>query len=696
MKKRLLAALLVAGLTFPTNVYPAAISYAAGENEESYIHASDLSFNSTETSKKQINLDIKGVDEKNLAFAYDTSGIFSVNGAGEVTPLDIGHGKVKIYDITREDTVYAEITIYVWEDMLPDCPNIKISAESTDSSITITNLTENMPENIFLEYSVNQFFWYDTGVIEGLQSNSLYSIYVRARTKINNKTYTLNPDAPAVMEIKTKEKAKPDPEYVDYTMSEAVVREGNIFSINLTNVKGHDLVSATSDDETIAYPQTKTVNGELALDIIAVKKGTTNVRFTFDFSTEEQEKYVTYIYPFTVTEVPTLAFTLQTSYRNVHMVYDKTTIPEGYIAKFSFDQMNWKEADDLARSYTHPESVVYGAYYDKDGYRRSIITSQTIADYYVGPHNGDVKVDDQGDALTLNIGDEYAFEYENKEENNSYTTYAFKSDDSKIALFETAGKFIALKAGTTKITVTRTQYSFYEDGFPVAAVYNIVIPLTVKSKATPIPSPTPTNGGGHDDKTDPSANPTTAPGTPTTEPGTPTTAPDNPHGKVILTVPDVELSESIYTYNGKVRTPKLTVKAVGKTLNENDYTVKMSSGRKKVGRYSVTVSLKESTGYSGSMTCYFYIKPAKSKITSVKRKGKKTTIKWKKGNPGITGYEITYMKNNKKQKTVTVKGRNKTKKTIKIGKGYYVAVRQYKTVAGKKIYGEYSALKKVK
>ncbi|MGN1123143.1 MAG: fibronectin type III domain-containing protein, partial [Eubacterium sp.] len=68
---------------------------------------------------------------------------------------------------------------------------------------------------------------------------------------------------------------------------------------------------------------------------------------------------------------------------------------------------------------------------------------------------------------------------------------------------------------------------------------------------------------------------------------------------------------------------------------------------------------------------------------------------------GISGYEVqcaTDKKFKKNKKSVTVK-KNKTSATVKklkVNKKYYVRVRTYKTVNGKKIYSSWSKVKSVK
>ncbi|MGN0522144.1 MAG: fibronectin type III domain-containing protein, partial [Eubacterium sp.] len=73
---------------------------------------------------------------------------------------------------------------------------------------------------------------------------------------------------------------------------------------------------------------------------------------------------------------------------------------------------------------------------------------------------------------------------------------------------------------------------------------------------------------------------------------------------------------------------------------------------------------------------------------------------WKKLTTQTTGYQIQYSTSSKftKAKTVTVSKNSTTSKTIsklKANKKYYVRVRTYKTVDGKKIYSAWSKAKSV-
>ncbi len=164
----------------------------------------------------------------------------------------------------------------------------------------------------------------------------------------------------------------------------------------------------------------------------------------------------------------------------------------------------------------------------------------------------------------------------------------------------------------------------------------------------------------------------------------------------IKKIKSVKLSSTSYTYNGKVKTPSVVVKdSAGKTLKKNtDYTVKYSSGRKNVGKYTVTITFKGK--YSGTKKLTFTINPPKTaaKLTAGK---KAITVKVTKKTAQVSGYQIQYStsKSFKSSKTVTLNKNTKTSTTIKkltAKKTYYVRVRTYKTVGKTKYYSTWSTV----
>ncbi len=162
-----------------------------------------------------------------------------------------------------------------------------------------------------------------------------------------------------------------------------------------------------------------------------------------------------------------------------------------------------------------------------------------------------------------------------------------------------------------------------------------------------------------------------------------------------------KLSDTSYTYNGKTKTPSVTVKnANGTKMTENKhYTVTYSSGRKNVGTYEVTI--KGKGNYTGTKTLTFKINPTKTKVSKLTTGKKKITVAITKKSTQVTGYQIQYSTSKKftNAKTKTISSYKTTKYTLKslsAKKTYYVRVRTYKTVGKTKYYSGWSTYKYVK
>ena len=176
------------------------------------------------------------------------------------------------------------------------------------------------------------------------------------------------------------------------------------------------------------------------------------------------------------------------------------------------------------------------------------------------------------------------------------------------------------------------------------------------------------------------------------------------HTETISKIGTVALGISETVYNGKVRSPKIIVKdAAGNVLQKGvDYTVTVPAGRKSVGKYTYTVQFQGN--YAGSEELLMTIKPRGATLQKPVAAGKNAVVvKWAKAkNVTPTGYQVMVATNQKftaGKKTVTVK--DTAKKSVKIGKlkakkTYYVKIRTYKTVNGKKIYSNWSKVKSVR
>jgi hypothetical protein len=154
---------------------------------------------------------------------------------------------------------------------------------------------------------------------------------------------------------------------------------------------------------------------------------------------------------------------------------------------------------------------------------------------------------------------------------------------------------------------------------------------------------------------------------------------------------------STKSFTGKAIAQSAKLKYKRSTLkNGRDYTVSYSSN-KNVG--TATIKFTGKGSYGGVVTKTFKINPAKQNIQKLKSKSRSFFIDWaQKGS--ATGYEIQYATNSKFRgaKKVTVTNNKTDKKTISKLSGkkkYYVRVRSYTTVKGKKYYGAWSSTKSV-
>lgn len=103
--------------------------------------------------------------------------------------------------------------------------------------------------------------------------------------------------------------------------------------------------------------------------------------------------------------------------------------------------------------------------------------------------------------------------------------------------------------------------------------------------------------------------------------------------------------------------------------------------------------------YTGSRRISFAIRPKSPSIKKLKPyKSSACKILLSKSKGGISGYEISLSENAKFQKKTTKKI-SKTScvwKKLKEGKSYYVRARSYKKIGKKKLYSEYSKVKKLR
>ena len=154
-------------------------------------------------------------------------------------------------------------------------------------------------------------------------------------------------------------------------------------------------------------------------------------------------------------------------------------------------------------------------------------------------------------------------------------------------------------------------------------------------------------------------------------------------------------------YDGNEHYPDLTVtKKDGTVLEQGtDYDISYSGDGKQVGRYYVSVKLKN--GYIGEKSIEFTVKPKGVSSVSVSALLGGFSASWDKQTDNTAGYELQYSQNSNfsSAKTVSI-GKNTTNSQNVTGlsrnKTYYVRVRTYRFASdGMKICSDYTSAKSV-
>ena len=167
---------------------------------------------------------------------------------------------------------------------------------------------------------------------------------------------------------------------------------------------------------------------------------------------------------------------------------------------------------------------------------------------------------------------------------------------------------------------------------------------------------------------------------------------------------EIELDYTSTAYNGSDKEPGVAIQdASGNDLTEDvDYTLDYYNNLT-VGKATVIVSGKGK--YAGVIAgVRFTIKPKTVTVKSVKKaSSRKLNVVWASHKAQTTGFQVRYATTKKFKsgtyKTVTLTSKSATSKVLtklKAGKTYYVKVRAYKTVDGKKIYSSWSKVKSAK
>ena len=171
-------------------------------------------------------------------------------------------------------------------------------------------------------------------------------------------------------------------------------------------------------------------------------------------------------------------------------------------------------------------------------------------------------------------------------------------------------------------------------------------------------------------------------------------------GEEIPRITKVVFTKITFPYTKKFWKPAPKIfDAEGKQLLEGmDYQLSWKQNQNPGTGY-VTVQFQND--YAGELNLTFPIRPKSTKITGVKGKKKSIGVTWKSHKNLVDGYEIQYSVNANMSRSVKkqIKGSTKTSAVVKTrhsGCTYYVRIRTWKTVQGKKIYSVWSPKKKVR
>ena len=253
--------------------------------------------------------------------------------------------------------------------------------------------------------------------------------------------------------------------------------------------------------------------------------------------------------------------------------------------------------------------------------------------------------------VEMTVGEQFPFRISTQPSPAKIESYEYRSDDESVVTVDDFGILTAVGAGQTRVSVLTESYD-RETGDTIT----LETSMSVTVSKAPEPQPVSITGA------------------------------------VVTGLTD-------QTYTGSAITPGITVKLGGKTLSKGkDYTLSYSSN-KNVG--TAKIQVKGTGSYKDTKEVSFRINPKPTKIKSVKKRKKGFKVTWKKQATQVSGYQVRWSlksdMSGARSKIISSNKKTSFKKTkLRKGKKYFVQVRTYKTVNGKKYWSKWSEKKKVK
>ena len=166
-------------------------------------------------------------------------------------------------------------------------------------------------------------------------------------------------------------------------------------------------------------------------------------------------------------------------------------------------------------------------------------------------------------------------------------------------------------------------------------------------------------------------------------------------------ITSVTLSKTVCVYSGKVPKPGVVVKNSQNQIvaQKGNYTLKYPENAN-VGKRYVLVTFKGKYRNNKPVKKWFKVIPQRTKIKAIYPRPRGFAVEWAAVKKQVTGYQIQYSLDKrfskKTRKTVTVT--DKTRKVKAVSglakkKKYFVRLRTYKSVKGKRYYSYWSAVK---